>query len=182
MFPHHFFPVYFFVVGKPENYVPTFQAHRVEVAPHTFNRLKYQVEDSSGDGVVFQITNNGHLPVHICLVSFQSDGSIFVLYPTANRASHFFWFCFIIGHCALLYRKKVFTSLRRTFFSLVLKRHRPTQGNPDFHLLSTHQTNIAIYKTTCIFFFYDLVSWYNNYSNLKKFHEATANASVKTND
>lgn len=116
MFPHHFFPVYFFVVGKPENYVPTFQAHRVEVAPHTFNRLKYQVEDSSGDGVVFQITNNGHLPVHICLVSYQSDGSIFVLYPTANRASHFFWFCFIIRHCALLYRKKVFTSSRRTFF------------------------------------------------------------------
>ena len=117
MFPHHFFPVYFFVVGKPENYVPTFQAHRVEVAPHTFNRLKYQVDDSSGDGVVFQITNNGHLPVHICLVSYQSDGSILVLYPTANRASHFFWFCFIIGHCALLYRKRVFTSSRRTFFS-----------------------------------------------------------------
>lgn len=101
MFPHHFFPVYFFVVGKPENYVPTFQAHRVEVAPHTFNRLKYQVDDSSGDGVVFQITNNGHLPVHICLVSYQSDGSILVLYPTANRASHFFGFVLLSGivHC-----------------------------------------------------------------------------------
>lgn len=128
MFPHHFFPVYFFVVGKPENYVPTFQAHRVEVAPHTFNRLKYQVEDSSGDGVVFQITNNGHLPVHICLVSYQSDGSIFVLYPTANRASHFFLVLFYYRALCIALPEKGFYIFKTNIFFVGFEKTSPYSG------------------------------------------------------
>lgn len=71
--------------GKPEGYIPTFGAHRVEVVPHTFNRIKYQALDSTGDAVVFQITNNEAFPIHVCLISYQSDGSIVVLYPAAKR-------------------------------------------------------------------------------------------------
>ncbi|CAH3116413.1 unnamed protein product [Pocillopora meandrina] len=71
--------------GHPEDYVPNFGAHKVEIAPNSGFRRKYDVVDSSGDAVVIQITNNEEFPIHVCLISYQSDGSIVALYPAAKK-------------------------------------------------------------------------------------------------
>ena len=46
---------------------------------------KYKVVDGSGDALVIQVTNNEATQViHVCVVSYQADGSIVVLHPPKN--------------------------------------------------------------------------------------------------
>ena len=40
--------------------------------------------DGSGDALVIKVTNNEKFPVHVCVMSYQADGSIVVLYPPKN--------------------------------------------------------------------------------------------------
>ena len=62
--------------------VPTFRAHHVELTNTMFGYLKkYRVIDCSGDALVIQVTNNETIPIHVCVMSYQADGSIVVLHP-----------------------------------------------------------------------------------------------------
>ena len=116
--PHYFLPGYFFVPGHPEDYVPNFGAHKVELAPNSGFRKKYDVVDSSGDAVVIQITNNEEFPIHVCLISYQSDGSIVALYPAAKKASYFFSLFYNWASYIAFTGEGFFTSSRLTFLSL----------------------------------------------------------------
>ena len=42
---------------------------------------KYQVIDGSGDAIVIEITNNETIPIYVCVMSYQADGSIVALHP-----------------------------------------------------------------------------------------------------
>ena len=44
-------------------------------------RTRYKVVDGTGDAVVIQVTNNETRPIHVCVVSYQADGSIVILHP-----------------------------------------------------------------------------------------------------
>ena len=62
--------------------VPTFRAHQVELKNAMYGYYKkYQVIDGSGDAIVIEITNNETIPIHVCVMSYQADGSIVVLHP-----------------------------------------------------------------------------------------------------
>ena len=63
------------------NEVPTFRAHKVELATSMNQRSRYKVVDETGDAVVIEITNNENRPIHVCVISYQADGSIVILYP-----------------------------------------------------------------------------------------------------
>ena len=45
---------------------------------------KYKVVYGSGDAMVIQVTNNEERVIHVCVVSYQADGSIVVLHPPKN--------------------------------------------------------------------------------------------------
>lgn len=62
--------------------VPTFRAHQVELKNAMYGYWKkYQVIDGSGDAIVIEITNNETIPIYVCAMSYQADGSIVVLHP-----------------------------------------------------------------------------------------------------
>lgn len=68
-------------LGDPPYHVPTFRAHKVELVTTMFQRSKYKVVDGSGDALVIQVTNYENSPIHVCVISYQADGSIVILHP-----------------------------------------------------------------------------------------------------
>ena len=81
--------------------IPTFQAHRVELITLSHHRQFYRAVDGTGDALVIEVTNNEKFPIHICVISYQADGSIVILYPPKKASSlviflcrgHFLWGC-----------------------------------------------------------------------------------------
>jgi len=69
------------VAEGPPYAIPTFQAHRVELVTPSRHRKFYRAVDGTGDALVIEVTNNEKFPIHICVMSYQADGSIVVLYP-----------------------------------------------------------------------------------------------------
>ena len=69
------------VAEGPPCTIPTFQAHRVELVTPSRHRKFYRAVDGTGDALVIEVTNNEKFPIHICVMSYQADGSIVVLYP-----------------------------------------------------------------------------------------------------
>ena len=65
------------IAGDP----PTFRAHKVELENSLAYRRRYKVIDGSGDALVIQVTNNENRFIHVCVISYQADGSIVVLHP-----------------------------------------------------------------------------------------------------
>ena len=84
-----------FVAGGPPYEIPTFQAHKVECVTTSHHRQRYKVVDGTGDALVIQVINNEIFPIHICVISYQADGSIVVLYPPKNASS--LGFCYLKG-------------------------------------------------------------------------------------
>ncbi|XP_078353455.1 uncharacterized protein LOC144638138 [Oculina patagonica] len=70
--------------GGPPYAIPTFQAHKVECVTTSYHRQRYKAVDGTGDALVIQVINNEIFPIHICVMSYQADGSIVVLYPPKN--------------------------------------------------------------------------------------------------
>nr|XP_058943153.1 uncharacterized protein LOC131771391 isoform X2 [Pocillopora verrucosa] len=122
--------------GHPEDYVPNFGAHKVELAPNSGFRRKYDVVDSSGDAVVIQITNNEEFPIHVCLISYQSDGSIVALYPAAKK-----------GLTSVLRPGESVTEIRRVFLQPETVR---LMEEPNVELTRPDGCNdiIMLYATT----------------------------------
>lgn len=60
---------------------PVFKAHKVELGTSLYFLRKHKVVDGTGDALVIEVTNNENRPIHICIISYQADGSIVVLYP-----------------------------------------------------------------------------------------------------
>lgn len=75
------------VAGGPPYAIPTFQAHRVELVTISHHRKRYKALNGTGDALVIEVTNNESFPIHICVISYQADGSIVVLYPPKNASS-----------------------------------------------------------------------------------------------
>ncbi|XP_068735187.1 uncharacterized protein [Montipora capricornis] len=71
----------------PPYAIPTFQAHRVELVTPSRHRKFYRAVDGTGDALVIEVTNNEKFPIHICVMSYQADGSIVVLYPPKKGAT-----------------------------------------------------------------------------------------------
>lgn len=94
--------VYLLVAEGPPYAIPTFQAHSVEVVTASRHRSFYRAVDGTGDALVIQVTNNEEFPIHICVMSYQADGSIVVLYPPKRVSTldiflcrrHFLWACY----------------------------------------------------------------------------------------
>lgn len=92
---------YLLVAEGPPYAIPTFQAHKVELVTPSRHRKFYRAVDSTGDALVIEVTNNEKFPIHICVISYQADGSIVVLYPPKKASSlviflcrrHFLWAC-----------------------------------------------------------------------------------------
>ena len=89
--------LYFFLQGFQSNEPFTVRAHKVELATdvlHGCYRKKYKVVDGSGDALVIKVTNNEKFLVHVCVMAYQADGSIVVLYPPKNVSNQWFpeWF------------------------------------------------------------------------------------------
>ena len=67
---------------------------------------------------MIQITNNEEFPIHVCLISYQSDGSIVALYPAAKKASYFFSLFYNWASYIAFTGEGFFTSSRLIFLSL----------------------------------------------------------------
>ena len=78
---------YLLVAEGPPYAIPTFQAHKVELVTPSRHRKFYRAVDSTGDALVIEVTNNEKCPIHICVISYQADGSIVVLYPPKKASS-----------------------------------------------------------------------------------------------
>ena len=92
---------YLLVAEGPPYAIPTFQAHKVELVTPSRHRKFYRAVDCTGDALVIEVTNNEKCPIHICVLSYQADGSIVVLYPPKKASSldkflcrkHLLWAC-----------------------------------------------------------------------------------------
>lgn len=81
------FSGYFLVTGGPPYVIPTFKSHSVELVTRSHQRSFYRALDGTGDALVIEVTNSEEFPIHICVISYQADGSIVVLYPPKKASS-----------------------------------------------------------------------------------------------